>query len=199
MIALLTGSLAEREGARAIIDVRGVGYEVFAANATLDQWSAASESVVAHIYTQVSEDTLSLYGFVSREQRTTFVTLLRVSGVGPKVALAALDALSLEDLSRAVDAGDYATLSRIKGVGKKTAQRMALELKGKLPKAFVVSATAKLSVAGDPLPLALDRLGYSKAEIARAESALEAQGIAVDDPVPTRLRAALAVLSGGKS
>ncbi len=196
MIALLTGRLVEREGSRGILDVRGVGYEIFAATGTLDSWVESDSDVVAHIYTQVSEDTLSLYGFEGGEQRRAFVTMLGVSGVGPKVALAALETMPVSDLAQACDSGNIAALSRIKGVGKKTAQRMALELKGKLPTTFSVNSPAKAPVAGDQLPLALDRLGYSKAEISRAMSALAAQGVGDDEPVPQRLRAALAVLSG---
>jgi Holliday junction DNA helicase RuvA len=173
-----------------------VGYEVFAATGTLDKWVEADGDVVAHIYTQVSEDTLSLYGFDGGEQRRAFVTMLGVSGVGPKVALAALETMPVSDLAQACDSGNIAALSRIKGVGKKTAQRMALELKGKLPMTFSVNSPIKAPVAGDQLPLALDRLGYSKAEISRAMSALAAQGVGDDEPVPLRLRAALAVLSG---
>jgi Holliday junction DNA helicase RuvA len=196
VIALLTGRVVERDGSRGILDVRGVGYEVFAATGTLDKWVEADGDVVAHIYTQVSEDTLSLYGFEGGEERRAFVTMIGVSGVGPKGALAALETMPVSDLAQACDSGNIATLSRIKGVGKKTAQRMALELKGKLPITFSVNSAAKAAVAGDQLPLALDRLGYSKAEISRAMAALAAQGVGDDEPVPTRLRAALAVLSG---
>jgi len=196
VIAMLTGRLVDRDGPRGILDVSGVGYEVFASGQVMDAW-AGSELVVAHIYTQVSEDTLALYGFATADQRRAFVTLLSVKGVGPKVALAALDAFEPDALARAVEEGDIAALSRIKGVGKRTAQRMALELKGKLPVTFTVSAVKRPAAAADALPLALDRLGYSKAEIARAAAALEAKGIGPDEPVPTRLRAALAVLSGG--
>lgn len=196
---MLRGELIAHEDGRGILDVGGVGYEVFATSALLSDWAAQREPVVAHIHTQVAEDTLALYGFESADQRTAFVKLMGVSGVGPKVALAALDAFSVEELSRAVEAGDFATLSRIKGVGKKTAQRMALDLKGKLPVSFAPTAvTPKVAPAGDPLPLALDRLGYSKAEIARATAALDAQGISADEPVPVRLKAALAALSGGR-
>lgn len=196
MIALLTGRLVDRDGDRGILDVRGVGYEVFSPTSTLDRWNIEADEVVAHIYTQVSEDTLSLYGFESGEQRKAFVTMLGVSGVGPKVALAALEAFSVSELARAVDGDDFGTLSRIKGVGKKTAQRMALELKGKLPSTFTVTSTQSIAPSGDALLLALDRLGYSKGEITRAVRALDGQGIGADEPVPTRLRAALAVLSG---
>lgn len=197
MIAMLTGRLAARDGARGIIDVAGVGYEVFAATSVLDKWAVDSEPVTVHVYTQVAEDTLSLYGFEDADQRRAFVTMLGVSGVGPKVALAALETFAVDALSQAVEAGDIAALSRIKGVGKRTAQRMALELKGKLPVSFSVPQTSSAPASGDQLPLALDRLGYSKAEVSRAVAALASQGLGPDDPVPVRLRAALAVLSGG--
>jgi len=199
MIALLTGKLVEREGARGILDVRGVGYEVFAPSASLERWNVAQEDVVAHIYTQVSEDSLTLYGFESRDARAAFATLLSVSGVGPKMALASLDTLTVEALTAAVEAADITALSRIKGVGKKTAQRMAIDLKGKLPAHLSVPQTASpaLPKLNDALPLALERLGYSRGEIQRAVQHLADQDQGPDKAISTRLRAALSLLSGG--
>lgn len=196
---MLRGTLIERDGSRGILDVSGVGYEVFAPGSVLDGWTVANSEVRAHIYTQVAEDTLSLYGFESAEQRLAFVTLLSVSGVGPKVALAALETLAVGELARAVDAGDFAALGRIKGVGKKTAQRIALELKGKLPNTTPLSPLPSSPSSEDALPLALDRLGYSRAEIAKAVAGIAAQGLGSEDTVSVRLKAALAVLSGSRS
>ncbi len=200
MIALLTGSLIDHDGARGILDVRGVGYEVFAPAGCIAQWNVAQTDVVAHIYTHVSEDSLTLYGFNSREARKTFSILLGVSGVGPKVALATLDAHTVESLTRAVEAGDIAALGQIKGVGKKTAQRMAIDLKGKLPQHFAVqgSTTGFKRPTMDALPLALERLGYSRGEINKAVDTLISNGMGPDEPVAARLRAALAVLSGAQ-
>lgn len=198
MIALLTGRLVDREGSRGILDVRGVGYEVFAPVACLERWNVEDGDVTAHVYTHVAEDALVLYGFDSAEARKAFAVLLSVSGVGPKVALATLDAHTVESLASAVESGDIASLGRIKGVGKKTAQRMVIDLKGKLPQRFAVAAS-KVATSADPLPMALSRLGYSKAEIQRATDRLVAEGIGPDEPVAIRLRAALAALSRSAS
>lgn len=201
MIARLTGALVDREGNRGVLDVRGVGYEVFAPAATLERWAAAREDVVAHVHTHVAEEVFALYAFESDVARRAFGVLLGVSGIGPKVALAALDGLSPGDLAQAVEAGDVATLSRVKGVGKKTAQRMVIDLKGKLPAEFPVRSAAGGAAPppDDALPLALQRLGYSRAEIARATEALQARGVGPDQPIAARLRAALAALSGSAS
>jgi Holliday junction DNA helicase RuvA len=186
MIAQLTGTLTLREGARGIIDVRGVGYEVFAPQKSLNQWEETGREIVAHIFTHVREDAITLYGFESAENRRGFRTLLGVSGVGPKVALATLDTLSMDGLCQAVETDDVRALSAIPGVGKKVAQRLALELKGKLIPSFSPSsptAIRGINKKADPLPLALARLGYTKSEIDRAAAALHTQGIDPSSPV----------------
>ncbi|MCB9673681.1 MAG: Holliday junction branch migration protein RuvA [Alphaproteobacteria bacterium] len=198
MIAMLTGNLVAHQANRGILDVNGVGYEVFATTTCLARWLDADVAIV-HVSTQVREDAISLYGFDDDRERAAFLALLTVSGVGPKVALAALEALGVDGLSTAVDADDVRALSGIPGVGKKTAQRLALELKGKLPSASF-EATARTPVKAkpnDPLPLALARLGYTKSEIDRAQAALSDAGIPVDAEVGERLRHALKTLSGG--
>jgi Holliday junction DNA helicase RuvA len=200
VIALLKGNVVHREPNRAILDVQGVGYELFAPNRTIETWSASREPVIAHVSTQVREDAITLYGFGTATEREGFQVLMSVSGIGPKLALACLDAYSLDQLSRAVDGDDHATLSRIPGVGKKTAQRLALELKGKLPASFSPRPDAPAAAAApaeDTLALALQRLGYGRAEIDRARAALVRDGIPDTAPVSDRLRAALKALYGG--
>lgn len=197
MIARLTGTFAERDGARAILDVHGVGWEVFAPDRAIAAWQTA-DRCVAHVSTQVREDAITLYGFATDLDRRAFEALLGVSGIGPKIALAALDAFEVPQLVEAVERDDVLALSRIPGVGKKTAQRLALELKGKLPVVFVpgpAPVAARAPVAEDALPLALARLGFGRTEIQRAVDALSDQGIAADAPVSDRLAAALRVLS----
>lgn len=198
MIAMLRGSLVHAGGNRGIVDVGGVGYEVFATGGALERWGAASEAVTVHVSTQVREDAIALYGFESDRERVGFLALLAVSGVGPKMALAALDALGVDGLAAAVASDDVRSLSGIPGVGKKTAQRLALELKGKLPAGPVhVGARTAVKVApDDPLPLALARLGYTKSEIDRLLAALVDAGVPADADVGERLRAALKVASG---
>jgi holliday junction DNA helicase RuvA len=195
VIARLVGQLVERDGTRGVVDVGGVGYEVFAPGRTLDLWHE-QDQLTAYVSTQVREDAITLFGFASDLDRKAFVVLLAVSGFGPKGALAALDALTVPELHRAVEADDLSTLGRIPGVGAKKAQRLALELKGKLPVSFDVIAAARPSRTqpADPLPLALAQLEYGRSEIQRALQALAAQGIEPDAPLEQRLKAALTAL-----
>jgi Holliday junction DNA helicase RuvA len=181
-----------------VLDVNGVGYEVWATNRSLDAWFVSDAEVEVQVATHVREDAITLYAFREPMERQAFLALQTVTGIGPKLALAALEALSVPELARAIDSDDVITLSRISGVGKKTAQRIALELKGKIAAPFVISSPARpVAPSSDALPLALERLGYSKAEIARAQDALAASGVAPDAPVAERLRAALKHLYGG--
>jgi Holliday junction DNA helicase RuvA len=200
MIARLLGELVSHQGNRGIIDVAGVGYEVFAPGRCLTQWASNPIALTAFISTQVREDSITLYAFSSDTDREAFCTLLSVSGVGPKVALACLNGLDVDTLDQAIQSDDLVTLSGIPGVGKKTAQRLALELKGKLPTAAFGTPRAKASSApADPLPLALARLGYKKSEIDRALQALAQQNITAEQSVSERLAASLRILSGIKA
>lgn len=197
MIALLTGTPLHRDVNRCIVDVNGVGYEVYATNRGMDAWFAKTEAVKVHVSTHVREDAITLYGFSAPEERTAFQVLMGVSGVGPKVALATLDTFTVAELVQAIETANVPALGKISGVGKKMAQRMALELKGKIVGPVHIptgTRTAPASAATDPLVLALERLGYSRAEIANAVAGLEEQGIGRDTPVAERLRAALKLL-----
>lgn len=197
MIGWLRGKVRHREANRCIVDVGGVGYEVFAPNRCLDAWGRV-DAAELFVSTQVREDAISLYGFETAAEKMAFDQLLTISGVGPKVALATLDGLTVDALVRAIETDDVNMLGRVRGVGKKTAQRMALDLKGKLAVPFTPTAggapVAPVSSAADPLALALERLGYGKAEIEHARRALAEAGMADDAPVADRLRAALRVL-----
>ncbi len=207
MIAQLTGRWVPGgevprpgEPGRGIVDVQGVGYEVHATSRAMLAWQR-EDAVTVHVSTQVREDAITLFGFATPLERAAFHVLLGVTGVGPRMALSALEALTVGDLHRAVETDDVVTLARIPGVGKKKAQRLALELKGKLPTgSYGFEATAgparpRLAPADD-LPLALAQLDYGKTEIDRALAALEAQGVPTDAPLPERLKAALAALAG---
>lgn len=197
MIGLLRGGVLHREGSRALVDVQGVGYAVSATARDLDRWEGEEQATV-FVSTQVREDSITLYGFASPEDQRAFEILLGVSGVGPKLALAALDTLALSELRRAIEADDIRTLQSISGVGKRTAQRMALDLKGKLPAPFGPTATqGTASSAGaaplagpDAFAMALEKLGYGKAEIEAARGRVEAAGLS-EAPVGERLRVAL--------
>lgn len=197
MIARLSGQLLERDLTRGIVDVGGVGYEVFAPNRTLDGWTG-QDTITVHVSTQVREDAITLYGFSTDLDRRTFLVLTAVSGFGPKMALATLDAMSVEDLHRAVESDDLPALGRIPGVGSKKAQRLALELKGRIPVSFDVPmrTTTRSHKPVDALPLALAQLEYGRSEIERALAGLERQGIGVEAPLNERLKVSLQILSG---
>lgn len=133
MIAFLKGTLAGKTVDTAFIEVNGVGYAVGMSQASLSKLPEVGASVRIHTHLQVRDDGLSLYGFLSMEEQALFEQLIGVSGVGPKVALAALSAFpSPQALASAVSAQDVAAIQRIPGVGKKTASRIILELKGSL-------------------------------------------------------------------
>lgn len=199
MIALLRGTLMGVDGNQAILDVNDVGYQVWATHRDLLQWGALQGPLTVYISTQVREDAITLYAFPDAQHRRGFEVMLSVSGVGPKVALSALDAMDLASLRAAIETDDLRSLTSISGVGKKTAQRIALELKGKLPVAFSPSGEAMRPVLRptnmpDPLALALERLGYNKSEIERTRARLITAGIPEDAPVAQRLKSALSTL-----
>ncbi len=203
MIARLVGTIVTTDEERAVVDVRDVGYAVRASKRDLANWARAEDKVAIFVHTDVREDAITLFGFSDDVDRVAFEKLRGVNGVGPKVALASLDALGLQGLVTAVQADDVKTLCRIPGVGKKLAQRMALELKGKLPLTFElppvsVDLKPEPAVGPDPLGLALERLGYSRSEIGKATRALADRGMGPEADVAVRLRSALSILSGAR-
>jgi Holliday junction DNA helicase RuvA len=194
MIGRLRGHLVWRDGGRAVVDVQGVGYEMSAPQRDLDAWAAEGDAeIVVVVSTQVREDAINLYGFASWDEREAFDVLLSVSGIGAKLALTLLDGLDLPTLRRAVETDDLTTLGRVNGIGRKTAQRLALELKGKLPSAgFVAPATRPTSTVSGPdaFEMALTRLGWSRPEIESARARVEEAGLG-GAPAPDRVRHAL--------
>ncbi len=132
MIAFLTGRVAGKTPTHALIEVHGVGYEMAMSSSSLFALPPDGDDVTVHTYLYVREDELSLFGFESLAEKKAFELLITVSGVGPKVALAALSTLSPDDLSAAVAAEDVAMISSVPGIGAKTAQRIILDLKDKL-------------------------------------------------------------------
>ena len=166
MIAHLRGKLAQKDPARVIVDVNGVGYEVFVPLTTFSVLPDTGAEVSIDVHTHVREDLIALYGFSTRRERTIFEKLMTISGIGPKLAVTILSGGSVEDLVTAIKRGDLARLTAIPGVGKKTAERIVLELKDKLHD--FAEAPAKSSVEMDVLS-ALENLGYNRA---MAEAAL---------------------------
>ena len=200
MIGRLRGRWVTEGSGQGIVDVGGVGYEVFAPVRAILAWEGDDE-VVVHVRTQVREDAITLFAFAEPVDRDAFDVLLTVTGVGPRMALAALDTLTVAELSRAVAADDVQMLSSIPGIGRKKAQRLALELKGKLPSPLdeAIRSPGRPRAPADDLPLALAQLQYGKTEIDRALAGLAELGVAADAPLQERLAAALRVLAGGTS
>ena len=160
MIAHLRGKLAQKEPARVIVDVNGVGYEVFIPLTTFTALPAAGSEVSIDVHTHVREDMIALYGFSTRRERTIFEKLMTISGIGPKLAVTILSGGSVEDLVGAIRRSDLARLTAIPGVGRKTGERIILELKDKLQD--FAEAQPKSSVEVDVLS-ALENLGYNRA------------------------------------
>lgn len=169
MIAFLKGTLAGKTATTAYIEVNGVGFAVGMSQASLSKLPELGAPVQVHTYLQVREDEMSLYGFLSLEEQALFEQLIGVSGIGPKVALAALSAFpSPQALASAIAAQDVAAVQRIPGVGKKTASRIILELKGSLDHGL----DQLFGANGEPAPTA----AVAGAELAGAREALLSMG-----------------------
>ncbi len=165
MIGRLTGILLEKNPPQIVLDVHGVGYEVDVPMSTFYNLPALNEKVVLHTQFVVREDAQLLYGFLTHEERIAFRQLLKISGVGPKLALSVLSGLSLADLAAAVVNKDAGRLTKIPGVGKKTAERLLLELQGKFVATGVVSAQGVVAAsASSDIVNALQALGYNEKE-----------------------------------
>ena len=164
MIALLSGTLAMKEADRVVVKTAsGVGYECFVPTRSLEALPAPGSPVELYTHLAVREDALTLFAFVTAEERRVFQRLITASGVGPRLALAMLSQLPAERIVRAIREHDIAALSSVSGVGKKTAERVILELKDKTED---LKAAEKLPPAGpvDAAAQALVRLGYSAAQ-----------------------------------
>lgn len=190
MIGTLRGRLLSKHAAGIIVDVQGVGYEVFLPVSAITGLPAQGAEVFLHIHTHVKEDSIKLFGFLSPHEKQVFSTLLGVNGVGPKLALNVLSSLPGDAFRQAVEAEDTTALSKVPGVGKKTAARIILELKQKLPQ--MASKSPKDAVLEDALS-ALVNLGYKKAE---AQKALEKAGKSTDEGIEGLLKGALKELTG---
>ena len=159
MIAHLRGKLMQKEPARVIVDVHGVGYEITVPVTTFTALPDLGAEVAIDIHTHVREDVIALYGFSTRRERIIFEKLMTISGIGPKLAVTILSGGSVEELIGAIKRGDLARLTAIPGVGKKTAERIILELKDKFQE--FVDAAPKPAVQTDVVS-ALENLGYPR-------------------------------------
>ena len=196
MIGRLNGRLLVKQPPSILVDVNGVGYEVDVSMNTFCELPALDAPVTLHIHMAVREDGHFLYGFLTESERTAFRQLVKISGVGARMALAVLSGLNVDELAAAIARQDVACFTRIPGIGKKTAERLLLELKGKLD---AVTATAALSgtpLAPDPLQDTIDALvalGYNAREAQSSVKTLPA-GVSTTEAI----RLALKQLSGLK-
>ncbi|OLC48490.1 MAG: Holliday junction DNA helicase RuvA [Acidobacteria bacterium 13_1_40CM_65_14] len=167
MIAYLRGRILEKHPNRLVVDVNGVGYDVFVPLSTFYGLGDAGSEIVLRIHTHVREDALALYGFATALEQDLFERLISISGIGPKLALAVLSGIEPLELMRAIERGDVARLTNIPGVGKKTSERIVLELKDRLPRVQAAAAAADATVAEpstvrDDVLSALVNLGYHR-------------------------------------
>jgi len=178
MIAHLRGRLLAKHPNQAIVEAGGVGYDVTISVPTYAELSQVGTEVALHIYTHVREDTLALYGFGRPEEKRLFEKLLTVSGIGPKLAITILSGMAADEMVAAIRGNDVARLTRIPGVGKKTAERMVLELRDKLPPqgADAVAAIPSLSAVEEDVLSALMNLGYQRPAAEKAVTTFARNG-----------------------
>lgn len=197
MIGRLRGILAEKQPPHLLLDVGGVGYEVEVPMTTLYRLPAQGEVVTLHTHLVVREDAHLLYGFGEKRERELFRELIRLNGVGPKLALALMSSLEVDELVRCVQAQDTAALVKVPGVGKKTAERLLVELKDRfkawenlpaiaplvLPNQAAVAASAEADAVS-----ALVALGFKPQEASRAVAAVEGEDLSSEELIRRALK-----------
>ena len=184
MIAGIEGILKSRGIDWVVIDVSGISFRILSPASTLSVLGTPGDRVYLHTHLQVREDNLSLYGFASTEELRLFELLIGVSGIGPKVALALLSALSTEQLALAITSGNQELLNSISGIGKKTAARIVLELKGKFEQ-----ADTAISHPHEDVRAALISLGYSAAEATSAITTIpDSSDLTLEDKIKLALQ-----------
>ena len=195
MIGRLHGGLLRKEPPALLVDVGGVGYELEAPMTTFYELPALGQPVTLHTHLVVREDAHLLYGFVREAQRRLFRDLLKVNGVGPRVALAVLSGLADEEFMRCVAEEDIARLTKVPGIGRKTAERLVIEMRDKLPKEIplpAVHANADGPAApADPVSeavSALVSLGYKPNEASRAVRGIASKGLSAEEIIRQALK-----------
>jgi Holliday junction DNA helicase RuvA len=175
MIAHLRGKLLVKHPNQAIVETAGVGYDVTISVPTFSDLPAAGSEVALHIHTHVREDVIALYGFLRSSEKVLFEKLISVSGIGPKLAITILSGMAANEMVHAIRSNNLAQLTRVPGIGKKTAERMVLELRDKLPEAGTGTApmAASMTAIEEDVLSALLNLGYQRPA---AEKALAIAG-----------------------
>lgn len=187
MIGRLTGTLAQKSPPQVLIDVNGVGYEVDVPMSSFYNLPGLGERVTLLTHFIVREDAQLLFGFLTAEERATFRQLIKISGIGPRMALGLLSGLSVAELTQAVAQQQAARLVKVPGIGKKTAERLLLELKGKLAPDLGQAGAAVASDAQVDISQALIALGYSEKDAAAALKLLPAD-VGVSDGIKLALK-----------
>jgi Holliday junction DNA helicase RuvA len=198
VIGRLRGTLAEKQPPHLLLDVNGVGYELEVPMTTLYRLPAVGEPLSLHTHQVVREDVHLLYGFFEKRERELFRELIRLNGVGPKLALALMSGLEVDELVRCVQAQDTAALVKVPGVGKKTAERLLVELKDRFKAWESIPSIAPLVVepqlaqavssAENDAVSALISLGYKPQEASRAVAAVKEDGMSSEDLIRRALR-----------
>ena len=195
MIAHLRGKLLAKHPNQAIVETGGVGYDVTISVPTFSDLPALGAEVALHIHTHVREDLIALYGFLRPPEKLLFEKLITVSGIGPKLAITILSGMAADEMVRAIRGNDITRLTRIPGIGKKTAERMVLELRDKLPEPgpSAAPATPPMSVTEEDVLSALVNLGYQRPAAEKALAVVTKNGKAAS--FDAMFRDALAALS----
>jgi holliday junction DNA helicase RuvA len=197
LIGRLRGVLLEKQAPALLVDVQGVGYELEASMSTFYQLPECGETITLHTHFVVREDAQLLYGFSSLQERQMFRSLIRINGVGPKLALTILSGVSTDEFERCILEGDSKALTRLPGVGKKTAERLVVELKDKLDqgdRAVLTSAPpaeVKVSPVNDAVS-ALIALGYKAQQASQMVRSLDVEGKSTEDIIRAALQGASA-------
>jgi Holliday junction DNA helicase RuvA len=195
MIAHLRGKLLAKHPNQAVVETAGVGYDVTISVPTFSDLPAMGAEVALYIHTHVREDLIALYGFMRPSEKLLFEKLITVSGIGPKLAITILSGMAADEMVGAIRGNDLTRLTRIPGIGKKTAERMVLELRDKLPDPGTTSAPAVSTMSGmqEDVLSALLNLGYQRAAAEKALAA--AVKHKKDGPFDAMFREALSALS----
>ncbi len=188
MIGRLTGVIAEKSPPQVLVDVNGVGYELDVPMSTFYNLPGIGERATLLTHFVVREDAQQLFGFLTNDERSTFRQLVKISGVGPRTALSILSGLSVAELAAAVSRQESGRLVKVPGIGKKTAERLLLELKGKLGTDLGLPAATAATDAQADIVQALVALGYNEREAAAALKALPPD-VAVSDGIKLALKA----------
>ena len=189
MISSLQGKLESLGSDRAVINVGGIGFQVFMPTSSLIALGATGKEVRIYTHLHLREDNIALYGFTTADELRLFETLITVSGIGPKMALAMLSALTVDQITTAIATASTDMLTMTPGVGKKTASRIILELKEKIGAGWVITPATQLARENTDVLAALTSLGYSAAEAVKAVTAIPSSSkLSLEDKIKLALQ-----------